>query len=150
MSYPHDAAIAAFVKSFHLDWSPTTIKPAIMTTTRPTNGSNNEDQIGECAYRSEHGNPEKALDLGLIYDIHKEDYVQLLCNLGYDNQTIKIIFGESISCSRARDGSLVRNYNHLTLVVVVEPMTSLSDVFHRTITNVGTATSNYTTTVLPN
>lgn len=151
MACPHVSGIAAYVKTFHLDWSPAAIKSAIMTSAKPMNGSNSSDSIGEYAYGSGHVNPVQAVDPGLVYDIHKEDYVQLLCNLGYDNKTIQIISGENYTlCSEAPDRSSVRNLNYPALVAQVEPMTSLSVVFNRTVTNVGLATSNYTASVLPN
>ena len=38
----------------------------------------------EFAYGSGQINPTEAVDPGLVYDASKEDYINLLCSLGYD------------------------------------------------------------------
>ncbi|KAI9114778.1 hypothetical protein K1719_014476 [Acacia pycnantha] len=76
MSCPHVSGIAAYVKSFHPDWSPAAIKSAIMTTSKPVKGP--KDHF---AYGSGHVNPLQAIDPGLVYDLSKQDYIEVLCNL---------------------------------------------------------------------
>ncbi|KAK7316661.1 hypothetical protein RJT34_00287 [Clitoria ternatea] len=147
MSCPHVAGIAAYVKTLHPDWSPAAIKSAIMTSAKPMNGSLSE--IGEYGYGSGHVNPPQAVDPGLVYDIGKDDYVQMLCNFGYDNAKIKKISGESASCYGVPNRSLVSNLNYPALVAVVQPNASFNVGLNRTVTNVGSATSNYSATILP-
>ncbi|MCI05047.1 subtilisin-like serine protease, partial [Trifolium medium] len=77
MACPHVAGVAAYVKSFHPNWSPAAIKSAIMTTAKPINGTYN-DMAGEFAYGSGNVNPHQAVHPGLVYDITKQDYVQML------------------------------------------------------------------------
>lgn len=149
MSCPHAAGIAAYVRTFHLDWSPAAIKSAIMTSTLPMNASS-KDQIGEYAYGSGQLNPVQAVNPGLVYDIGKEDYIKMFCHLGYDHDKIKAITGENIGCFGAPDRSLVRNLNYPALVVEVQPRASFSVRFNRTVTNVGLANSSYRAIVLPN
>ncbi|CAM8958480.1 unnamed protein product [Rhodiola kirilowii] len=88
MSCPHAAGALAYVKSLHPNWSPAALKSALMTTARPLNGSLHEDR--EFAYGSGHINPVKAADPGLIYDITKQDYINVICG-SYDDETCRIM-----------------------------------------------------------
>ncbi|OIV98691.1 hypothetical protein TanjilG_24862 [Lupinus angustifolius] len=148
MACPHVSGIAAYLKTFHLDWSPAAIKSALMTSAKPMKGS--EDDIGEYAYGSGHVNPIPAIDPGLVYDISLEDYIQMLCNLGYDNGKVKLISGKDNACSHAPNRSFVKNLNYPALAIDVKPMTSFTIQFNRTVTNVGLANSTYKATILPN
>ncbi|OIV98692.1 hypothetical protein TanjilG_24863 [Lupinus angustifolius] len=148
MSCPHVSGIAAYLKTFHLDWSPAAIKSALMTSAKPMKGS--KDDIGEYAYGSGHVNPIPAIDPGLVYDISLEDYIQMLCNLGYDNEKVKLISAKNNACSDAPNRSLVKNLNYPALAIDVKPMTSFTIKFSRTVTNVGLANSTYKATILPN
>ncbi|CAL0328179.1 unnamed protein product [Lupinus luteus] len=148
MACPHVTGVAAYVKSFHLDWSPSAIKSALMTSSKPMKSS--KDEIGEYAYGSGHVNPIPATNPGLVYDISLDDYIQMLCNLGYDNKKVKIISGKDNACSKATDISLVRDLNYPALVVKASPQDSFKIKFRRTVTNVGLANSTYKVTILPN
>ncbi|KAE9622112.1 putative cucumisin [Lupinus albus] len=148
MACPHVSGIAAYLKTFHLDWSPAAIKSALMTSAQPMKGS--EDEIGEYAYGSGHVNPIPATNPGLVYDISLEDYVQMLCNLGYNNEKVKLISGKDNACSEPPNRSLVRDLNYPALAIDVEPTTSFTINFNRTVTNVGLANSTYKATILPN
>ncbi|KAK7256206.1 hypothetical protein RIF29_29644 [Crotalaria pallida] len=116
--------------------------------TQPLKGS--KDEIGEFAYGSGHVNPVQAIDPGLVYDIFKEDYVQMLCNLGYGNKAVKLITGENNACHQAPNRSLVRNLNYPTLATKVQSWISFTINFNRTVTNVGHASSTYKAKILPN
>ncbi|MED6181896.1 hypothetical protein PIB30_023738 [Stylosanthes scabra] len=105
MACPHVSGIATYVKSFHPDWSPAAIKSAILTSAKPMVRSSVHD-VGEYAYGSGQANPIQAINPGLVYDINKGDYVQMLCNLRYDNGKIKLITGEMNPCKGAGDISL--------------------------------------------
>ncbi|OIV89862.1 hypothetical protein TanjilG_23181 [Lupinus angustifolius] len=148
MACPHVTGIAAYVKSFHLDWSPSAIKSALMTSSKPMKGS--KDDIGEYAYGSGHVNPIPATHPGLVYDISLNDYIQMLCNLGYDNKKVKAISGKDNACSKATHRSLVRDLNYPALAIGVNSTTSFTIKFKRTVTNVGLANSTYKATIFPN
>jgi hypothetical protein len=145
---PHAAGVAAYVKSFHPDWSPAAIKSAIMTTTKPVNGTYN-DMVGEFAYGSGNINPQQALHPGLIYDITKQDYMQMLCNFGYNDTKVEQISGEKSSCHEASNRYLVKDINYPALVILVKPRKRFIAKIHRTVTNVGSPNSSYTATIIP-
>ncbi|MED6209938.1 hypothetical protein PIB30_059461 [Stylosanthes scabra] len=146
MSCPHVSGIATYVKSFHPDWSPAAIKSAILTSATPMVRSSVHD-VGEYAYGSGQANPLKALNPGLVYDINKGDYVQMLCNLGYHNATVKLISGEVNPCKGAANRSLVRSLNYPTFAAQIKPNVPFNLSFGRTVTNVGLANSSYKGTI---
>ncbi|MED6173272.1 hypothetical protein PIB30_057795 [Stylosanthes scabra] len=148
MACPHVSGIATYVKSFHPDWSPAAIKSAILTSAKPM-VSSSVDDVGEYAYGSGQANPIQAINPGLVYDINKGDYVQMLCNLGYDNGKIKLITEEINPCKGAADRSLVTNLNYPSFAVQVRPKVPFNISFSRTVTNVGLANSSYGVTITP-
>ncbi|XP_058754025.1 subtilisin-like protease SBT4.3 [Vicia villosa] len=148
MACPHIAGIAAYVKSFHPDWSPAAIKSAIMTTAKSMNGTYN-NMAGEFSYGSGNVNPQLAIQPGLIYNITKDDYVQMLCNYGYDNGKIKQISGENSSCHGASNPSLVKNLNYPALVISVFPHKPFNIKFSRIVTNVGSHNATYKAIITP-
>ncbi|GLT37697.1 hypothetical protein SLA2020_120000 [Shorea laevis] len=91
MSCPHVAAAAAYIKTFHPDWSPSAIKSALMTTAWPMNQTYHPDV--EFASGSGHINPAKAAHPGLVYEVYKEDYIKLMCSMGYDADKLKAASG---------------------------------------------------------
>ncbi|XP_021833692.1 subtilisin-like protease SBT4.3 isoform X2 [Prunus avium] len=149
MACPHATAVAAYVKTFHPDWSPAAIKSSIMTTAWPMNETNSNISSGEFAYGSGHINPVKAIDPGLVYEASKEDYVKLLC-MKYEESMVRLISGDNSSCPTGSEkGSLVDlNYPSMgAKVAAVEPFTVK---FHRTVKNVGLANSTYKAIMSPN
>ncbi|MED6114853.1 hypothetical protein PIB30_084498 [Stylosanthes scabra] len=149
MSCPHVSGIATYVKSFHPDWSPAAIKSAILTSATPMVRSSVHD-VGEYAYGSGQANPVQALNPGLVYDITKGDYVQMLCNFGYDNATVKLISGEVNPCKGAANTALVSSLNYPTFAGRILPNVAYNIRFGRTVTNVGFANSTYRVTITPN
>ncbi|KAG9457098.1 hypothetical protein H6P81_001606 [Aristolochia fimbriata] len=146
MACPHAAAAAAYVKSFHPDWSPAAIKSALMTTAIRMNETQNKD--GVFAYGAGNINPVKAINPGLVFDASKEDYIQLLCQNGYTTKRVRLISGDNSSCPDL--GSLQRfEFNYAALAVKASPGTGYNANFSRTVTNVGKPNSNYTLSVDP-
>ncbi|MBA0600537.1 hypothetical protein Gorai_006721, partial [Gossypium raimondii] len=140
MSCPHGTGAAAYVKSFHPTWSPAAIRSALMTTAIPMTSNNNIE--GEHAYGAGHINPLQATDPGLVYDAGEIDYVKFLCGQGYTIANIQLISGNSSSCSEETDGT-VWDLNYPSFALSSTPGKSITRVFHRTVTNVGSAVSNY-------
>ncbi|KAA3481904.1 cucumisin-like [Gossypium australe] len=140
MSCPHATGAAAYVKSFHPTWSPAAIRSALMTTAIPMTSNNNIE--GEHAYGAGHINPLQATDPGLVYDAGEIDYVKFLCGQGYTIANIQLISGNSSSCSEETDGT-VWDLNYPSFALSSSPGKSITRVFHRTVTNVGSAVSNY-------
>ncbi|XP_073290832.1 cucumisin-like [Primulina huaijiensis] len=140
MSCPHASGAAAYVKSFNPTWSPSAVKSALMTTATPMSVKTNID--AEFAYGSGQINPLKAKSPGLIYDMAESDYISFLCGQGYSSKNLKLITGEDITCSSAKNAT-VYDLNYPSFTTFATSGTSASGTFHRTVTNVGSATSTY-------
>ncbi|KAM4071612.1 hypothetical protein ACB094_11G074100 [Castanea mollissima] len=132
MSCPHVAGAAAYLKTFHPDWSPSAIKSALMTTAWPMNATNVYEE-GEFAFGAGHINPVKAIEPGLVYETFKEDYIKMLCS-------IKISFFGT--CPKGVKGS-PKDLNYPSMQALVESDNSFTVEFPRTVTNVGPAGSTY-------
>ncbi|KAI4383430.1 hypothetical protein MLD38_009268 [Melastoma candidum] len=139
MACPHVAGVAAYVKSFHPNWSPSAIKSAIMTTARPMR----QNQSDEFSYGSGQVDPIRAVSPGLVYEIRKDDYSKLLCTL-HINATL--ISGGNISCSGSPELN-ARDMNYPSIVLSVDNHAPVSFNVTRTVTNVGSPNSTYTATL---
>ncbi|XP_065631759.1 cucumisin [Quercus suber] len=145
MACPHATAVATYIKSFHPTWSPASIRSALMTTgntlyTDPMSAEKNPD--AEFAYGAGNINPLKAPNPGLIYDIDALDYIKFLCAQGYNTKLLQYVTGDKSRCSKETDEkSLDLNYPSFALSIPLS--NSISHVFNRTVTNVGSSTSTY-------
>ncbi|KAF5206693.1 Subtilisin-like protease [Thalictrum thalictroides] len=136
MACPHATGAAAYVKTFHPDWSPSAIKSSLMTTAFSMKASINPD--ADLAYGAGHINPIKAINPGLVYEALESDYLKMLCNIGYTTKQIRTLSGHNSNCSKHLNGS-PRDLNYPSMISDVAEAN-----FTRTVTNVGVANSTYT------
>ncbi|KAK9176141.1 hypothetical protein WN944_028154 [Citrus x changshan-huyou] len=148
MACPHAAGVAAYVKSFHPDWSPSAIKSAIMTTAWPMNSSKNTQ--AEFAYGSGHINPVKAINPGLVYGAFKQDYINMLCSMGYDVDKLRTISGDNSTCSKGSEKTSPKDLNYPSMAAQVSSGESFTIKFPRTVTNIGLPNSTYKAGILQN
>ncbi|XP_024987212.1 cucumisin-like [Cynara cardunculus var. scolymus] len=140
MSCPHATGAAAYVKSFHPTWSPAAIKSALMTTAAPMSPTKNLE--AEFAYGSGHIDPLKGVDPGLVYDAGESDFVSFLCGQGYNATTLKMVTGDSSSCSAANNAT-VWDLNYPSFGLSAQQPGNIVRTFNRTVTNVGAPDSTY-------
>ncbi|KAI3960758.1 hypothetical protein MKW92_014205 [Papaver armeniacum] len=156
MACPHVSGAAVLLKAAHPDWSPAAIKSALMTTSYITYKSSGQPILdtatAEASTPFDHGaghvDPIAALDPGLVYDLKREDYLDLLCALHYSPEQIsKMTKSSNFFCDSITEYN-VGDFNY--------PSFSVSAMYHivkrkRTLTNVGSpgiykASSAITTT----
>ncbi|KAM3208079.1 hypothetical protein ACQJBY_063023 [Aegilops geniculata] len=143
MACPHATGAAAYVKSFHPDWSPAMIMSALITTATPMNSSRNRGG-GELTYGAGQLNPVRARDPGLVYDASEGDYVRMLCAQGYNSTQLRLVTDsdDAEPCRGGRRGSAA-DLNYPTMAVRAAPGKNFSAHFPRTVTNVGVPGSLY-------
>ncbi|KZV44977.1 Subtilase 4.13 isoform 2 [Dorcoceras hygrometricum] len=143
MACPHVTGAAAYVKSFHPNWSPSAIKSALMTTAWRMNAT--KDPKAEFSYGTGHIDPVKAADPGLVYEILTDDYIEFLCDSGYDAAFLSKLSGTSVHCPGNKPISNDLNYPSMTYKVTLgdENNAAFSAHFNRTVTNVGSTNSIY-------
>ncbi|KAL2481646.1 Subtilisin-like serine endopeptidase family protein [Abeliophyllum distichum] len=142
MACPHVSGAAAYVKSFHPDWSVAAIKSALMTTAKCTKIR----PVGaELASGSGQINPRAALHPGLVYDIQHDDYISFLCKQGYNSSAIAILTGsKKYNCSSFPRAKGADGLNYPSMHVFLNnSQSAFSEVFYRTVTNVGNGKSVY-------
>lgn len=144
MSCPHVSGLAALVKGAHLDWSPSAIRSALMTTayTSYKNGKELVDiSTGKPSTPFDHGsghvNPVAALNPGLVYDLTVDDYLNFLCALNYTEAQIGSLARRRFSCDERKKYS-VTDLNYPSFAVNFEGIGGSNVVrYSRTLTNVG-------------
>ncbi|KAL9669913.1 hypothetical protein QQ045_007463 [Rhodiola kirilowii] len=143
MAAPHATGIAAYVKSFHPEWSPSAIKSALLTTATPMVNDNNGN-VSELAYGAGNLNPVAAADPGLVYDLQLDDYLKYVCIWSEnDAQAAKNITRDpNFNCSSIK---VEQNWslNLPTFSIPAKPNTPFVKVFRRSVKNVGSPISNY-------
>ncbi|EFH40850.1 predicted protein [Arabidopsis lyrata subsp. lyrata] len=148
MACPHVSGVAAYLKTFHPEWSPSMIQSAIMTTAWPMNASGTGAVSTEFAYGAGHVDPIAALNPGLVYELGKSDHIAFLCGMNYNATTLKLIAGEAVTCT---DKTLPRNLNYPSMSAKLSKSNSSFTVtFNRTVTNIGTSNSTYKSKVAIN
>ncbi|CAI8588943.1 unnamed protein product [Vicia faba] len=143
MACPHVSGIAALIMSIHPDWSPASIRSALMTTAYPVykNGKTlldgfNKKHATPFDFGAGHVDPVLALRPGLVYDLTVDDYLSFLCALNYSAADIEIVVKRKYKCHAKKQYSIT-NLNYPSFAVVFE---ETMEVKHRrTLTNVGAA-----------
>ncbi|KAH6832875.1 Subtilisin-like serine endopeptidase family protein [Perilla frutescens var. hirtella] len=156
MACPHVSALAALVKSQHPNWSPSAIRSSIMTTAIQTNNLNAPitTNQGSAATPYDIGAGEMSLsgplEPGLVYETQPLDYINFLCNFGYDAAMIRRIAStlpSNFSCSGGDPSSeLISDMNYPS-IAVSGLKASVIKVVNRTVTNVGEEESTYSSLV---
>ncbi|CAH8267694.1 unnamed protein product [Arabidopsis lyrata] len=144
MSCPHVAGVAAYLKTFHPRWSPSMIQSAIMTTAWPMNASTSPfNELAEFSYGAGHVDPIAVIHPGLVYEANKSDHIAFLCGLNYTGKKLRLISGDSSSCTKEQTKSLPRNLNYPSMTAQVSAAKPLKVTFRRTVTNVGRPNATY-------
>ena len=101
----------------------------------------------EFAYGAGHINPARAIDPGLVYDAYVGDYINFLCEQGYNSTTLRMVTGDNSSdCQNTLPGR-AWDLNYPSFSVAVEDGQQIEAVFTRTVTNVGSPNSTYTSSM---
>ncbi|KAL3641004.1 hypothetical protein CASFOL_015972 [Castilleja foliolosa] len=155
LACPHVSGLAATVKSQHPTWSPSAIRSAIMTTAIPTDNlyARIKTSTGSRATPYDIGAGEinllGPLYPGLIYETKNADYVQFLCNMGYNASVIKSISStvpSNFDCPSNSSPDLISDMNYPS-IAISDLEENKSRTVTRTVTNVGEVYSTYTATV---
>ena len=97
----------------------------------------------EFGYGAGHIHPLKAVNPGLVYETSKDDYVNMLCNMGYDPTKIKKIVGDNNSTCATKTKQAPRQLNYPSMVARLKEVGPFTVTSARMVTNVGFANSTY-------
>jgi hypothetical protein len=85
-----------------------------------------------------------------VYESSKEDYIKMLCGMGYDDEKLRLISGDKSTRPRGSTKVLPKDLNYPSMTALVNASKSFNVTFHRTVTNVGFANSTYKATTFTN
>ncbi len=140
MSSPHIAGLGALLKATNPDWSPSSIKSAMMTTAYQTDNQgdaitrHDESTATPFSYGSGHVQPGSMFDPGLVYDSGPVEWLQYGCAI---DQFQMIGYTDLCNSVDAIDPS---NLNYPSIAVGA---LAGSQEITRTVTNVSSVTSTY-------
>ncbi|GJP29166.1 hypothetical protein CLOM_g17029 [Closterium sp. NIES-68] len=146
MATPHMAGIVALIVQQHPNWTPAQIFSAIMTSATTTDTKDQKIQLSSGATATPwdmgagHVNVGGVLDPGLTYNAGATDYYNFLAGQGLTK-------ARALLSTRNRLVS-VKPYMLNRPTIAVSRLSKSVSVT-RTVTNVGSAASNYTVTVVP-
>ncbi|KAL6341547.1 hypothetical protein AAG906_032667 [Vitis piasezkii] len=98
--------------------SPSAIQSALMKTAWPLNPTTNPD--GVLAYGSGYVDPIKARDPGLVHEALKDDYITMLCSMGYGEHKLRLISRDNSTCPKNGKG-FPKDLNYPSMTVKVAP-----------------------------
>ncbi len=132
MSSPHVAGLGALLKNLHRDWSPMMIKSALMTTAGDVLDGPNTNPLVIFRQGAGHVRPNSAADPGLVFDSGFNDWLNFICG--------------------TQPGSFCSAYTAIDPSNLNVPSIAIGDLagvqtVTRTVTNVGSASENYSVAV---
>ncbi len=142
MSTPHVAGVAALLMQAHPDWSPSTIKSALMTTAHQSlTASDGVTAAIPFDYGAGHIVPNDAVDPGLVYDVSVDDYDAFACGIASPAVTQE-------RCDQlGAEGYSFAGSDLNQPSIAIERFTSERTI-SRNVTNVGDQSASYVATVV--
>ncbi|XP_028096981.1 subtilisin-like protease SBT1.6 [Camellia sinensis] len=148
MATPHVIGVTTLLKVIHHDWSPAAIRLAIMTTANTLDNTDTalKDQLtGLRATPLDFGagrvNLNKAMNLGLIYNVGFQDYVDFLCRLGYNKKQMSDVLRRNQWSCNQNPNDL--NYPSFIAIFPKNASSITTETFNSVMTNMGDDTAIY-------
>ncbi|KAM6578091.1 hypothetical protein CsatB_029928 [Cannabis sativa] len=104
---------------------------------------NTRNPSGEFGYGSGHVNPVQAINPGLVYEALEDDYIKFLCNIGFDENKVRLISGDNSSCTNGSEKGSPKDLNYPSMIARVPVNKPFKIKFQRRVKNVGEANSIY-------
>lgn len=139
MSSPHVAGLGALLKDLHPDWSPMTIKSALMTSAYDVLDANISTATRIFRQGAGHVRPNSAADPGLVYDAGFNDWLAFLC--GATNGVNPATCSSLSAAGYSFDAS-----NMNVASIAIGDLAGVQTVT-RKVTNVGNASATYTASI---
>ncbi|MGB5347072.1 MAG: S8 family serine peptidase, partial [Woeseia sp.] len=142
MSTPHIAGVAALLKQAHPEWSPATIRSALMTSAyQDVNQQDGTTPANAFDFGAGHIAPNAANDPGLVYDAGDDDYDAFSCAIASPAVT-------QARCAALTAAGLSLDASDLNQASLAIARLANSQMIRRRVTNVSDAAANYAAQVV--